>query len=222
MFSEKLGTDKIQTRVCTPGVCTPLEYILRSTFRSTVLREHHAAEPLPSWSPELDFNTFILAFLHWKESTSTSPNRCHHGIYKALVTAYINASKEFDKKDPESKYAPTVKDKAEKILRLIYGLASIATAQGFFLRRWVHVINVIIYKKPGCIELDRLRVIHLFEADFNLFVGVLFGRQVMRHSISQNLLHTGQYSKPGCECQDAALSKVLHNLLAFFTKTPLS
>jgi hypothetical protein len=79
----------------------------------------------------------------------------------------------------------------------------------------------MIYKKPGCIELDRLRVIHLFEADFNLFVGILFGRRAMHHSVSQDLLHHGQYGKPGGECRDAALSKVMHNLLAFFTKTPL-
>jgi hypothetical protein len=176
-----------------------------------ILREQ-AADPPPSWSPELDFETFISAFLHWKESTSTSPSRRHLGLYKALVTAYISASEEFDKKDPDNKYDPTVKDQAEEILRLVHGLASVATAQGFFLRRWINVINVMIYKKPGCIELDHLRVIHLFEADFNIFVGVLFGRRAMRHSVSHNL---------GGECQDAALSKVLHNLLAFFTKTPL-
>jgi hypothetical protein len=169
----------------------------------------------------LDFETFISAFLHWKESTSTSPSRRHLGLYKALITAYINASDKFDKTDPDNKYAPTVQAQAEEILRLIHGLASVATAQGFFLRRWINVINIMIYKKPGCIELDRLRVIHLFEADFNMFVGVLFGCRAMRHSVSHNLLHSGQYSKPGGECQDAALSKVLHNLLAFFTKTPL-
>jgi hypothetical protein len=77
----------------------------------------------------------------------------------------------------------------------------------------------MIYKKPGCIELDRLRVIHLFEADFNLLVGVYFGRRAMYHQVDGNLLHEGQFGKPGGECQDAAISKVLHNMIAIFTKT---
>jgi hypothetical protein len=38
----------------------------------------------------------------------------------------------------------------------------------------MQVINVMIYKKPGVIELDKLRVIHLFKADFNLLIGICF------------------------------------------------
>jgi hypothetical protein len=33
----------------------------------------------------------------------------------------------------------------------------------------------MIYEKAGVLELDELRVIHLFEADFNLLIGLLFG-----------------------------------------------
>jgi hypothetical protein len=190
----------------------------------SILRQQ-AANPPPSWSPEVDFDDFISAFLHWKEATLTSPSHRHLGLYKALVTVYINASEEFcDSKKPKKPdpLHPSTQAKAEQILRLIHGLASLATQHGFFFRRWVNVINVVIYKKPGCIELDRLRVIHLFEADFNLLIGVLFGRRAMHHAISNDCLHHGQYGKPGGECQDAALSKVLHNLLSFFTKTPLS
>jgi hypothetical protein len=79
----------------------------------------------------------------------------------------------------------------------------------------------MIYKKPGVIELDKLRVIHLFEADFNLLIGVYFGQRAMYHQVDRNLIHQGQYGKPGGECQDAALSKVLHNLVTFLSKTPM-
>jgi hypothetical protein len=96
-----------------------------------------------------------------------------------------------------------------------------AATRGFYLRRWIQVINVMIYKKPGVIELDKLRVIHLFEADFNLLVGVYFGQRAMHHQVDRNLIHQGQFGKPGSECQDAALSKVLHNLMVFFTQTPM-
>jgi hypothetical protein len=79
----------------------------------------------------------------------------------------------------------------------------------------------MIYKKTGVIELDKLRVIHLFEADFNLLIGVYFGRRAMHHQVDRQLIHPGQFGKPGGECQDAALSKVLHNIMAHFTKTPM-
>jgi hypothetical protein len=115
----------------------------------------------------------------------------------------------------------SIQNQAEQILRVIHGLASKAAQLGFYLRRWLHVVNVMIYKKADCQELDRLRVIHLFEADFNLLVGVLFGRRAMYHQVDKNLLHPGQYGRPGGKCQDAALRKVLHNHLATYTQTAL-
>jgi hypothetical protein len=96
-----------------------------------------------------------------------------------------------------------------------------AATRGFYLRCWIQVINIMIYKKPGVIKLDKLRIIHLFEADFNLLVRVYFGRRAMHHQVDRNLIHPGQFGKPGGKCQDAALSKVLHNLMAFFTQTPM-
>jgi hypothetical protein len=134
-------------------------------------------QQLSSWSAELDFDDFISALLHWKESTSTSPSGQQLGIYKGLVTTYINASGEFSASASEEDPASlTFQAQAEAILRFIHGLASKAATAGFYLRRWTQVVNVMIYKKTGCYELDRLQVIHLFEADFNLLVGVFFGR----------------------------------------------
>ena len=54
-----------------------------------------------SWSLMLPFDEFISGILHWHKTTSTSPSSCHLGIYKALVTAYINASGEFSNKNSE-------------------------------------------------------------------------------------------------------------------------
>jgi hypothetical protein len=79
----------------------------------------------------------------------------------------------------------------------------------------------MIYKKANCLELDCLRVFHLFEADFNLLVGVLFGHRAMYHQVDKKLLHPGQYGRPSDECQDAPLLKVLHNHLATYTHTAL-
>ena len=64
-------------------------------------------------------------------------------------------------------------------------------------------------------------MIHLFEADFNLAIGIYFGRRAMQHQVRHQLIHDGQFGKPHGECQDAALSKVLYNMVAQFSQTPL-
>jgi hypothetical protein len=140
-------------------------------------------------------------------------------MYKALVTAHCNSSGEFsDSTDPEDPDDPSTQDKATQILQLIHGLATQA-ATHILPTAWTQVVNLMIYKKPGCIGL--LLVIHLFEADFNLLAGVYFGRRAMHDQVDGSLLHEGQFEKPGGECQDAAISKVLHNMITIFTKTPM-
>jgi hypothetical protein len=54
-----------------------------------------AKNPTTEWSPELDFDDFPSALLHWRESTSTSPSSRHLGLYKALATACYNSNGEF-------------------------------------------------------------------------------------------------------------------------------
>ena len=205
-----------------------------------ILREK-ASTPTQSWSPLLTFDDFISGLLHWQESTSTSPSGCHLGVYKALVTAYLNNSDEFSLPDmaqeTNNDLLPDItnpgvatgtiqpiwstQEKAERILQLIHGLLATAARHGFYLARWTQVVNVMIYKRPGCIDLEKLRVIHLFEADFNLAIGIYFGRRAMQHQVRHQLIHDGQFGKPHGECQDAALSKVLYNMVAQFSQTPL-
>jgi hypothetical protein len=142
----------------------------------------------------------------------------HLGIYKTLVTVHINSSGEFT---AASEHELSTKYKAQRILELVHGLATIATRLGFYLQRWTRVINVMIYKEPGNYNLDKLRVIHLFEADFNLMVGILFGRRAMYHARDKALLHDGQGGRLGSECMDVTITKVLHITMSHLTKTPL-
>jgi hypothetical protein len=136
-----------------------------------------------------------------------------------LVTAYCNSSGEFSEYSDDE--AINTKDMAAQLLKMIHGLASSAARYGFYLHRWIHVMHIMIYKKPGCIELDKLRVIHLFEADFNLMIGILFGRRAMYHQVAKKLLNQAQYGRAGDECPDASITKVLHNLTAMLTHTPM-
>jgi hypothetical protein len=70
-------------------------------------------------------------------------------------------------------------------------------------------------------KMDELRVIHLFEADFNLLVGRIFGRRTVHNAVNHRRLHQSQYGKKGGECMDAAISKVLHTIIDTYSKTPM-
>jgi hypothetical protein len=106
--------------------------------------------PVTRWSPELDFDDFLSALLHWREFTSTSPSGRHLGLYKAIATAHCNSSGEFSHStDPDDPEDPTTQDKATQILQLIHGLAAQADVHGFYLRRWTQVVNVMIYLKTA-------------------------------------------------------------------------
>jgi hypothetical protein len=64
-------------------------------------------------------------------------------------------------------------------------------------------------------------VIHLFEADLNLIIDILFGRRAMFHQVDNNKMNPAQFAKPGGECADPSISKVLHNLTAILTHTSM-
>jgi hypothetical protein len=127
-------------------IVLPNTAFVENTTVLEILRER-ADNPTTKWLPELDFDDFISALLHWKETTSTFPSGRHLGQYKALGTAYCNSNGGFSRPG-DNDDDPTTQEKAGHILHLIHGLATMAATRGFYLRCWIQVINAMIYKKP--------------------------------------------------------------------------
>jgi hypothetical protein len=134
----------------------------------------------------------VTSFLHWNEKTSTSPSGRHLGLYQSIVTVHIDSGSEFDASTPDSQ---SVNSKATMILHAIHDVATCVAERGLYLDRWIYVVNAMIYKKAGVLELDELRVIHLFEADFNLLVGLVFGRRTVHNAVDHKKLHPSQFGK---------------------------
>ena len=72
---------------------------------------------------------------------------------------------------------------------------NIAIQSGIAIPRWSNAVrlNVMIEKDQGEPKLNRLRIIHLFEADFNFFLKLQWGHRLVRRAIDLDLLHDGQH-----------------------------
>ena len=87
---------------------------------------------------------------------------------------------------------------------------SLPAMHGFAPIRWQHCINAVLEKIPGQPLLERLRVIILFEADFNFMLKVIFGRRLMYHAEAHTGLGTDNHGcRAGRQVQDAILEKLL-------------
>ncbi len=118
------------------------------------------AGPIPSKISEEDITR---GFKHWSETTTTSLSGRHLGHYKALVQH------------------PT-------LLRCFSQFMNIAISSGIAISRWCKATTVLIEKDPGVPNINRLRIIHLFEADYNFFLKLQWGSRLVRRACDLNLL----------------------------------
>ena len=115
-----------------------------------------------------------------------------------------------------------VRNAAHDILTLMVQVLDLVSEEGFILERWIKVISVMIYKNPGVYLIDEMRVIHLFEADYNFVIGTIFGRRALYSRVNNHTLHLSQWAQPGCQCSDAVIMQELTIGVSKMTKTPLA
>jgi hypothetical protein len=111
---------------------------------------------------------FISGFKGWKESTSTSPLGQHLGHYKAIVN-----NPDLKKQDPEKSH---LREQKTNFVSALIKLLNIPIKYGFAPKCWCTLVTVMIEKDPGNPRIERLHVIHLFEADYNLSLKLLWGK----------------------------------------------
>jgi hypothetical protein len=152
-------------------------------------------EPIPT---ELTSENIIKGFKNWKEMTTTSPSGRHLGHYKALI------------QDPV-------------LLNCLHDFLNIAITRGIAISRWSNATNILIEKDPGNPNINRLRIIHLFEADFNFFLKIQWGHRLVRHAEKHYLLNDGQHgSRPGRTAMDPIMLIQLTTDLSRLLKTNLA
>jgi hypothetical protein len=93
--------------------------------------------------------------------------------------------------------------RAKKILHAHFLIISTAIKFGISLTRWQNVVNSMIEKEPGNPNIHRLRVIHLYEADYNLTLGIFGARKLVPTAKKQRLFNASCYSsRPGLSAID--------------------
>lgn len=160
-----LASDKILSGM------TPCEW----SSNDEALREFLASFTVPQTvqdkgfiPTEITHDDVLRGFRSWWESTSTSSSGRHLGLYKSEIQH------------------PVLLDCFVKFL-------NIAIASGISIPRWSNAVNVLIEKDAGRPRINRLQIVHLFEADFNFFLKLQWGHRLIRRTLSLNLLHDGQH-----------------------------
>ena len=138
---------------------------------------------------------FKMHVKKWKETTSTSPSGRHLGHYRTAVLD-------------------------DRVASLHTDMLNIPIQHGFAPERWTQSVTPMIEKDEGKPYLTRLRVIHLFEADYNLFLKILFGKRLVRNGEKYDALNDQQHgSRPRRMTTDALFLSRLEKDLIRQTKS---
>ena len=168
----------------------------------------------PELPAEVTLEEFKSSYKKWKVGTSTSPSGRHLSHQHALFQPHgINPNVE-----------PAEYDRAEQARidnwHVQHGIIAYAVKYGYCLTRWKTVVNTMIEKEAGNPLLHRLRVIHLYESDYNTLLGIKM-RQLIHRCEDNNCINTGTYgSRAHRQASDPTLIEVLQYDYAALTRWP--
>ena len=167
---------------------------------------------LPAYISEKEFERKIQT---WRETTTTSPSGRHLGHYKAL---FVNPHPDTE---PEIPGQPTFRDKQTFIRRSILAIINFCLRTGHSLQRWQTVVNTMIFKETGNYKIHRLRVIHIYEADFNLLLAIKW-RQLIQSAEMSGTINEGLFGgRPGREAQSLTFLEELKYDISILTRRTL-
>ena len=131
----------------------------------------------------------------WREATSTSPSGLHLGHHKSLVIEFhdddtVNEHstwwEEFTNQQTEDDPEISLEDMQKCLLQAQLLLFNYGIRHFYVFDRWSNVANLMILKEHGNTKIHRLRVLHLYEADYNAILAIK-SRQLIHHTIDNDL-----------------------------------
>lgn len=125
---------------------------------------------------EISGEVLVSGFQRWKESTSTSPSRRYLSLYKVLLQKYSHREEQ---------------DYQENFSKIFASILNISVQSQTILPRWSTVHSILLPKDDGC-RVHRFRLLHLYEADLNLFLKILVAKKI-RDKVEENGLGNEQW-----------------------------
>ena len=156
-------------------------------------------------------------FKNWKIDTSTSPSGMHLGLWEsALGVVFPNKRTASEEDDP----GPETPTDNEDILQWVTTYLELVRITGTIPTRWQKTVNLMLEKIPGKPFLNKIRIIHILEADMNAFFGQQWCRDLQGLAERHNLLGEEQWgSRKGRSAPEVALIKALTYEIIHLTKT---
>jgi Reverse transcriptase (RNA-dependent DNA polymerase) len=177
-------------------------------YVQAILNKLNDGNNLPPFEETITFDEFKQGLCKWRERTITSPSGRHLGHYKLLTRLIV-----LDEDDDNINLSDTV-------LKVYFDIAIITARLGRALTRWTKISTCMIEKVKGLPRIDKLRVIHLFEADYNLLLKIVWARKTMWNMNDNNRIHDGQAgSRPGSRAIDVVIQKEMKYLYATLTRS---
>ena len=159
----------------------------------------------------------------WSEATATSPSGLHLGHYKTLIArhSFLTDAADDDLTLEFKQQRDELNFKQNALFHLHLDMLNFALKNGHSYHRWQTIANTMLFKDPDNARLHRTRVIHIYEADFNLALGVKW-RAAMHHAEDNDLLNDGQYgSRPNRCATDPVLIEELQCEISRATRKPV-
>ena len=150
------------------------------------LQQEQLCELLLDRLTEEEYN---LKMKRWPEKTSTSPSQIHLGHHKAPYARH-GLEKDSDRATALEAIQRNVKSARVKLINF-------TITEGYSFDRWQNVINTMILKEPNNFKIHRLRVIHIYEADYNLFLAIMWRKLVRLADKHERLPRTQYGGVPG-------------------------
>ena len=159
--------------------------------------------------PTISEEDYVEKLKVWKESTSTSPSGVHLGHYKTLIARHKYTESSEDEDDEIAAKRVEWNFMQGNLLTLHVHMLNYALERGYAYDRWKQVTNTILFKDKDNVRLHCTRVIHIYEADYNLTLGIKW-RAALYQAEALHELNEGQYgSRPHRNAVDPVLIEEL-------------
>jgi hypothetical protein len=160
-------------------------------------------------------------FKKWGKTTSVSPfSKRYLTQYISLIRIIREPSKHQDTPPILPPAAQALASIAKELLQLHVSLLQLGIQHKHSYSRWQRVANLMLEKDFGIPKIHRLRIIHLYEADLNLLMGIYFARVLVRHIESNHRFNDGCYgNRAGLSAHEPVFVEELQNTICYLSRT---